>query len=108
MQLGLSSEKNVRVIYAPDWGALPIQPPTGYWWRLLIMTLAALMVMAILAISSVSGIKPTDWMVSPVLIVGVVPGMTTMVIGVIAGHPYRAERRLGYTTWPAEKEMVSN
>jgi len=108
----VSSAKNVRVVFAPDWGALPIQPPAGYWWRLLrrllIVTFAALMVMVGLAFSSVSGTKSPDWLGSVVLALIVVLGMTTKVIGVISARPYRTERRLGYTTWPTEKEMVSN
>ncbi|GGI00375.1 hypothetical protein GCM10007170_37370 [Arthrobacter liuii] len=99
----------IKIAYPHEWDTLPIQPPAGYLWRILrrlsVGLLAALGVMAIIAISSVTIGRPPEWLVSIVLVLIVVPGIAMILICVFAARPYRAERKLGYTTWPSSKEL---
>jgi len=44
------------------------------------------------------------WIPAGFVVLQAIPGV---IISVIAARPYRAERRLGYTTWPSERELKS-
>lgn len=102
-------EEGVRVVRPDQWSALPIQPPAGYWWRvtrrLSVAVMSALGVMAVLAVCSVSGARPPDWLVSIAFAGIAAPAVAVIILSVIAARPYRAERRLGYTTWPSAREL---
>jgi len=102
-------EKGIRVVRPDQWSALPIQPPAGYWWRvtrrLSVAVMSALGVMAVLAVCSVSGARPPDWLVSIAFAGIAAPAVAVIILCVIAARPYRAERRLGYTTWPSAREL---
>ncbi|MEQ4517774.1 hypothetical protein ABLI39_00170 [Pseudarthrobacter sp. B907] len=102
--------RGVRVVRPDQWSALPIQPPAGYWWRLTrrlsVAFLSALGVMASLAICSVTGARPPEWLISVALAAIVAPAVAVIILCVIAARPYKAERRLGYTTWPSVRELA--
>lgn len=101
----------MRVVPPDGWGSLPIQPTAGYWWRIIrllsIVVLAAMGVLVILAISSVTVAKPSGWLLWTVLALVLAPAAASIVLCITAVRPYRAERRLGYTTWPSERELKS-
>jgi hypothetical protein len=109
MQKNRDDYKPGRVVHPDQWGSLPVQPPAGYWWRmtrrLSVVLLSTVGMLAILAVASVTVARAPAWLVSAVLAMVVLLGVAIIAICVIAARPYRAERRLGYTTWPSGKEL---
>src|SRR6476619_7366059 len=93
-------EEGIRVVRPDQWSALPIQPPAGYWWRM-----ARRLTVAVLAVCSVTGARPPGWLLSVALAGIAAPAVPVIILCVIAARPYRAERRLGYTTWPSAREL---
>ncbi|WP_138769157.1 hypothetical protein [Arthrobacter sp. KBS0702] len=71
----------------------------------IVAVLSALGVMAVLAICSVTGVRAPGWLISIAFAGIAATGVAVTILCVIAARPYRAERRLGYTTWPSAREL---
>lgn len=75
--------------------------------RLVLVVLGATGALVILAVSSVTVTRPADWLLWTVLALLLTSAVAAIVVSIIAVRPYNAERRLGYTTWPSERELKS-
>lgn len=100
---------SIRVVPREQWSQQPIQPTAGSYWlrcnriiKVVLVMLAGLVAFAIVA----RGIHPTPWwMVWIPLSIFVLSCVYLMTISALSLRPYRAERRLGYTTWPSAPEI---
>ncbi len=99
----------IRVVPREEWAQQPIQPTAGYYWlkcNRIIKTVLVTLAVAVCFAFVGRGIHPTPWwMLWLPLSVFVLTCVYLMVVGAFALRPYRAERRLGYTTWPSGPEV---
>jgi membrane protein YdbS with pleckstrin-like domain len=100
---------SIRAVPRERWSQQPIQPTAGSYWlrckriiKLVLVMLAAGVAFAIVT----SGIHPKPWWILWVpLTFFLLSCLYLVVVGAFALRPYRAERRLGYTTWPSGEEI---
>jgi hypothetical protein len=98
----------IRIVRRDEWKDLPIQPPAGYFqWianyvvRALLLSLAVFAPGAIIASARHEAPK-WIWVVAGI---AMLECAAALVLAVLAFRPYRAERKLGYTTWPSVSEI---
>lgn len=104
------TEGQLLIVRRDEWKDLPIQPPAGYFqWLANYVVRALLLSLAIFApgaiIASAQHETP-EWIW---VLVGIMmlECAVAFVLAVLAFRPYRAERKLGYTTWPSLAEIKS-
>ncbi|MFK4298445.1 hypothetical protein ABH924_003614 [Arthrobacter sp. GAS37] len=97
---------NLRIIPRSEWRTLPVQPPSGHWYFVVrpfvIGALVAVGPMALTAYA-VGGDLSLRWLVYIPGTLLIAQALFIVIIGLLAIRPYRAEIKLGYTTWPAQQ-----
>ena len=103
-----------RIVPPDRWPSLPVQPPSGAYRRwtsrvgaMLLGTAPVFVVGAFVADARSPGYPVPAWF-SVLFGILTLECIVTVVIAVVAIRPYRAERKLGYTTWPSLAELKSD
>jgi len=99
----------VRVVPPTEWARQPVQPSAGSYRgkinRALKAIIIAFVVSLIFAIIG-RGIHPTPWLLLWIpMSVFLALCAYAVAVCAVAYRPYKAERRLGYTTWPSGSEI---
>lgn len=103
------TSRDLQIIPRPNWKAMPVQPAAGnyrlitfYGTKILFGTLPVFMVGAFAGASSTWFPQWLFYLVAAVLFLELaVMGCAAF----LAIPKYRAERALGYTTWPSGEEL---
>lgn len=100
--------ESIRKIPRAEWGSQPIQPTAGSYWLKCNQTIKVILILlAVVVVFAIVGRNThprSAWMLWVPLSAFIASCISLMIVGSFALGPYRAERRLGYTTWPSRSE----